>query len=937
MNFSSLAYENFFELISNDPDILVITVTDRMQRHFLENYLKYLNNNKAIRSPFISFGLLKNKLWNYLNLDLELDYKILNQHQQQYIWDGLLSSHSICSQILYPHQFLKQLLQAWQYMAQWQGDFDFSDWFLQKLVTDQIQVFIDLSNLFIKKCEQENWLSSSKVLSVILDCLKNNKFNKNILDAILAKKIYWVGFEKTTPEVNDFIQNLKDKNYICEHIWPLNYDISLNHKVNAFECLDPEDEIYQILNWVMQNQSLYKNIGVIIPNLSSRRDELISSINNIKYKQDIINNYEKNNYSFPKYAITGGQKLSEYPVIRDLLDLLYIPISQDKDKFRVLLSCAYLKNSCDKFSDRDKLEWELQQDISISNNINIKLLINYWDDFRLKNNYQDDDLLFSLLEHKNWLSDVFWHKNKLDVSQWLEKLYKFLEILGWPGDHVLSSTDHQVIAKFYDILQNISMYELVASSLSYSDFLKMLQEQISSCLFQPESVENPKVTFFELLEADAIAFDALWIAGINDDIWPPKAKPNPFIPIIYQKQIKMPHSSSERELDFALHIWHRLLKQSPVIMLSCVISDEKGLDKSPSELIRAYGLNKASFCNSSEFIFNKDYYFIFNKYLAKKLEHISNNNVLLSDVIDINPDILSDHNIRELSHGADIIQHQIDCPFKAFARYRLNIKPFKEPAEHLTASDRGQILHEILADFWSEIKNKNNLDNKNLDKNKLDNIIIKYINKSLNKWKIKYKNILFKGMLNIELKRLYNLIISWLEVEQDRPLFEVVGIEKVIKGEIAGMPILARIDRLDNISGSNQKIIVDYKTGVSKTSSWLGDRPNMMQMPLYALLHPNTGAIVFALVNNDNLTYQGVSDKELNISGVKVVNEKNLSRISYYLNKNNLDKNWDDLLNKWQNIAQDAVLDFKNSKTNVDPANINQTCQYCEYKRLCRI
>ena len=73
MNFSSLAYENFFELISNDPDILVITVTDRMQRHFLENYVKYLNNdynNKAIRSPFISFGVLKNKLWNYLNLDL---------------------------------------------------------------------------------------------------------------------------------------------------------------------------------------------------------------------------------------------------------------------------------------------------------------------------------------------------------------------------------------------------------------------------------------------------------------------------------------------------------------------------------------------------------------------------------------------------------------------------------------------------------------------------------------------------------------------------------------------------------------------------------------------------------------------------------------------------------------------------------------------------
>ena len=858
MNFSKIAYENFFELISDDPDILVITVTDRMQRHLLDNYVSYIynkNNKKILKSPFLSFGLLKTKLWDAVSIDSEINYKVLNQHQQQYIWDGLLSNHEICSSILYPHQFLKQLLQAWQYMAQWQGDFEFSDWFLQKLVTEQIQVFIDLSNLFNKKCGQENWLSSSRVLSVILDYLKNNKNNKKILNSILYKKIYWVGFEKTTPEINDFIKNLINLDYICEHIWPLNtnYNINnnLNYKIQALECIDPNDEINQMLNWVMQNESLHNNIGVIIPNLSSRRDELINAINNIKYKQNIINNFEKNNYSFPKYAITGGQKLSEYPIIRDLLDLLYIPIAQDKDKFRVLLSCAYLKNSSDKFSERDKLEWELQQNINISNNINIKLFINYWDDFRLKYNYSDDELLISLQEHKLWLSDIFWYKNKLDVNQWLEKLYKLFEILGWPGDHVLSSRDHQVVAKLYDILQNISMYELVASCLSYSDFLRMLQEQISSCLFQPESVENPKVTFFELLEADAIAFDTLWIAGVNDDIWPPKAKPNPFIPIIYQKQMSMPHSSSERELDFALHIWHRLLKQSPVIILSCVISDEKGLDKSPSELIRAYGLNKASFCDNANFLFNKNYYFIFNNYLAKKLEIISNNKGLLSNLIDINPDDLSDNNIRELSHGTDIIQHQIDCPFKAFARYRLNIKPFRAPVEHLSASDRGQILHEILADFWSEIKNKNNLDNNNLDKNKLDQVviksIIKSINKSLNKWKIKYKNILFEGMFNIEHKRLYSLIVSWLEIEKDRPLFEVVGIEKVIKGEIAGLPILARIDRLDNISGSNQKIIVDYKTGVSKTSSWFGDRPNMMQMPLYALLHPNTGAIVFAI------------------------------------------------------------------------------------------
>ena len=94
-------------------------------------------------------------------------------------------------------------------------------------------------------------------------------------------------------------------------------------------------------------------------------------------------------------------------------------------------------------------------------------------------------------------------------------------------------------------------------------------------------------------------------------------------------------------------------------------------------------------------------------------------------------------------------------------------------------------------------------------------------------------------------------MIAWLDIEQDRPLFEVSGVEKVIKGEIAGLPILARIDRLDNLDLSkNKKIIVDYKTGLSnKISSWFAQRPSAMQMPLYALLHKDTGSIVFALVN----------------------------------------------------------------------------------------
>ena len=116
-----------------------------------------------------------------------------------------------------------------------------------------------------------------------------------------------------------------------------------------------------------------------------------------------------------------------------------------------------------------------------------------------------------------------------------------------------------------------------------------------------------------------------------------------------------------------------------------------------------------------------------------------------------------------------------------------------------------------------------------------------------------------------------------------------------------------------------------------------------MQMPLYALLHKDTSSIVFALVNKEKLCYQGVSEFNTDINGVKIADEKNLSRLcsdmfssSNILENKNIN-NWSELLAHWQEVANNAVLDFQNSKADVNPAFSVKTCQYCDYKRLCRV
>ena len=213
-----------------------------------------------------------------------------------------------------------------------------------------------------------------------------------------------------------------------------------------------------------------------------------------------------------------------------------------------------------------------------------------------------------------------------------------------------------------------------------------------------------------------------------------------------------------------------------------------------------------------------------------------------------------------------------------------------------------------------------------------DEIIKNIINRVLRFWQKKAPELLFDGVLNIERQRLYLLVLAWLEVEVGREdSFKVINTEYKIQGDIAGLPIIARIDRVDQLI-CGDKMIVDYKTGLASTASWFSNRPEAMQMPIYALLNSDAKSICFAQVQADvdkSCKYQGVSQKDLLVKGIKKVNEG--------VTKDANCNTWDDLVSNWDEIALSAVNDFKLGASEVDPKVEAKSCQYCDYKRLCRV
>jgi ATP-dependent helicase/DNAse subunit B len=171
----------------------------------------------------------------------------------------------------------------------------------------------------------------------------------------------------------------------------------------------------------------------------------------------------------------------------------------------------------------------------------------------------------------------------------------------------------------------------------------------------------------------------------------------------------------------------------------------------------------------------------------------------------------------------------------------------------------------------------------------------------------------------LERRRLEKLAREWLDVERERPPFEVVATEEKRKLAVAGMELNGRIDRLDRLEAGGHALI-DYKTGTPTPNSWKTPRPDDPQLPLYAVgATEEITAVAFAKLRTGDMKYMGFSDGADRIPGVKPA------------------KDWDALLADWKVEVESLGADFANGDARVDPKKGLQTCRQCDLQPFCRV
>ena len=110
---------------------------------------------------------------------------------------------------------------------------------------------------------------------------------------------------------------------------------------------------------------------------------------------------------------------------------------------------------------------------------------------------------------------------------------------------------------------------------------------------------------------------------------------------------------------------------------------------------------------------------------------------------------------------------------------------------------------------------------------------------------------------------------EWLEIEKSRDSFTVQATEQERLVSLGGLQVRTRADRVDELP-NGREIILDYKTGMVKSTGWEGDRPDEPQLPLYCATsdEPIAGA-AFALIRIGELGFRGGTEEGVSLPALK--------------------------------------------------------------------
>jgi ATP-dependent helicase/nuclease subunit B len=487
---------------------------------------------------------------------------------------------------------------------------------------------------------------------------------------------------------------------------------------------------------------------------------------------------------------------------------------------------------------------------------------------------------------------------------WAGLVPQLLQDMGLPGNRALSSADYQALRRWGQAVDACGSLGFDGRRIGWTDFLSALARTLDETLFAPESSDAP-IQIAGPAESAGLTADAIWFLGTDEDAWPAAGSTHPLLPLQVQRQAGMPHATPLHDWELAQAITTRLLAAAPSVHFSYAMQ-KQDTETRPSRLITQLAGPPQP--------------------LPAELAPLSIQPLLTVAIQDVS---CVPYPLSSVKGGADVLTAQSQCPFKAFATTRLAAKSW-EPAEAgLTATQRGQLLHDVLHSVWGGAPRGIRSHQELQRLPHLRTFVADHVRSVLReKMPAGARERMPRRYLELEEVRLIQLVVEWLEYELARLPFTVKETEVTHSIDLAGLALRLRLDRIDRLSDGSM-LIIDYKSGDVSPKAWELPRPDDVQLPLYAgfALEEEPGGLVFAKVRSREASFVG------RVMDAKATLFDHLNG-THSLAKSKLTSGQ---LSEWRQYIEQLARSFVAGRADVDPREYPKTCERCGLQTLCRV
>ena len=766
-------------------------------------------------------------------------------------------------------------------------------------LSEEARLFTVWQAAFEKRCRVGGWADMAGLHQRLIGLLERGAF-------ALPAAVAFVGFDRFTPLENQLMNALTKRGVSVKKEDPA---AAQEGRRRVLACPDRQAECLAVAAWASAHLAANPGarLGVVAPDLASVRDPLEFALEDALHPALI----RPAGAEAPRlFNFSLGRALADLPLIRLALDLLALGGGRAKieqARLSALLLTGGWSAAEAEADGRASLDLALRRDLPYFTTLPAAI--------RLAGRLAAEGeaccpLSTSALEG---LLDVLGGQSRSQrPGQWAGLFRKALAAAGWPGDRSLSSHEFQACRAFGEVLDGFGRLDALLGALPLGEAVRRLGQLCRQRIFQPETRGQPAIQVLGALESAGLAFDALWVMGMNDDLWPPAPRPNPLLPVDVQRAVGAPRASAEVELDFARRVHQRLLLAAPEVTFSWARVEGNRVLR-PTPLIAGLPLADET--------------------LPAVATVATVRAAAAGDACERRMDAQAPPVAEgeKVAGGSWVLRAQAICPAWAYYQYRLGAEAMDEPVEGLDPADRGTLVHAALEAFWSAMHSQEALLATAVHERLA--AIERAVNAALAEFEQERRLVLPARFRDLEAARLAKLLDIWLGVEAARRIpFEVLACEQPASVLVEDIRVNMVVDRIDRLA-DGRKVIIDYKTGAAiDVGNWAQARITEPQLPIYAaLVAEDVAAVVFAKVLIDKPAFAGVADEKDVLPGVQGIGDDKQKIFDPAVFPD-----WPSVVTHWRERLQAIAREVRAGEAGVMFAD-EKALRYCEVLPLLRL